>query len=271
MQSSESRTFAQFGGFLLLVSLALPYFALSFAGLGSHGFRLWSMDKGAFVLVAAYGLLALAQVKFSSRETAALIYLIVGALFTAALIYKFWISPPGSAPIGDLGGAAGSATVNGKSIARVSAGELLKAMGIELKPSYGAYVAMLGSAFFTAGAFIEFRRPGAAAAPVGAPQGAVAGAPTAAATQQPVSPAQRYQAPIAGQAANAATVAAVPPDPFAAPQQRPQPPVIPPDPFAAPQLRQQQPAQQQPAQQPVQQQPAQQYVPPAPPVPPPAT
>ena len=59
MQTSEARTFAQFGGLLLIVSLVLPYFAISFAGLGGQGFRLWTVDKGAFVLVAAYGLPAL--------------------------------------------------------------------------------------------------------------------------------------------------------------------------------------------------------------------
>lgn len=248
MESSESRTFAQFGGFLLLVSLALPYFALSFAGLGSHGFRVWTMDKGAFVLVAAYGGLALAQVKLSSRETMALIYLIVGGLFTAALIYKFWISPPGSAPIGDLagaGGGSGTMKVNGQDVSGLSTNDILKAIGIELKPSYGAYVAMLGSVFFTAGAFLEFRNAGSApATPVTTP--AMAGA--AAAVPQAAAAGQRYQAPVPAQQRYVA------PDPFAAaPPPGTQPvaaqppvPVVPPDPFANPQLRQTAPAAQAP-------------------------
>ncbi len=164
MQSPEASGFARFGGFLLLVSLVLPYFALSFVGLGGFNFRLNTVDKGALVLVAAYGLLALAQVRFSTRETMAMIYLIVGVLFTGALIYKIWISPPGSAPISDIPGNAGDLTVNGQKLdlGNVSTQDVLKAFGATLRPTYGAYVAMLGSAFFTFGAFLEWRKSGAA-------------------------------------------------------------------------------------------------------------
>src|SRR4029079_7095564 len=135
MESPEARSFAQFGGALILVSLALPWFALSLAGLGSHGFRVWNFDRGAFVLVAAYGLLAVSQIKLSSRDSMALIFMIVGGLMTAAFVYKIWISPPGSAPLSGIGGTPGD-----------SMNDMLKAVGIEMKPSYGAYVAMSGSA-----------------------------------------------------------------------------------------------------------------------------
>jgi hypothetical protein len=158
MQSPESRTFAQFGGALILVSLALPWFAISLAGLGSYGFRVWTFDKGAFVLVAAYGLLALTQIKLPSRDSMALIYLIVGGLMTAAFVYKIWISPPGSAPLGEIGELSGA-----------TAKEVLKQMGIQFKASYGAYVAFVGSLLFTYGAFNEFRVSGAATAPAPIP------------------------------------------------------------------------------------------------------
>ncbi|MBJ7355170.1 MAG: hypothetical protein JHC98_10110 [Thermoleophilaceae bacterium] len=198
------------------MSLALPWFALSLAGLGSHGFRVWSFDKGAFVLIAAYGLLALSQISMASRDSMAVIYLIIGGLMTAAFIYKIWISPPGSAPLGDIEGLSG-----------VSAKEILAQMGIEFKASYGAYVAFVGSLLFTFGAFTEFRASGAAKAPATAP--AAGPQQYAAPAAQQVPAAQRYQAPAPQTYA---------PDPFAvpAPQQAvPQAaaaPHIPPDPFA---------------------------------------
>jgi hypothetical protein len=191
MKSAEAQGFGRFGGALLAVSLMLPYFAISFAGFAGVSFRLWTVDKGAFVLVAAFALMALAQVPISTRETTALIYLIVGAMFTAAIVYKVWISPPGSAPIGDLGGLGGegSLSINGKgaSISSLSTRDILGAMGIEMKASYGAFVAMVGSAFFTVGAFLDWRGGGTVAAPpqqfaqppqYAAPQ-AYAGQPTA--------------------------------------------------------------------------------------------
>ena len=197
MESSEARTFAQFGGALILVSLALPWFALSLAGLGSYGFRVWSFDKGAFVLVAAYGLLALSQIKLSSRDSMALIYLIIGGLMTAAFVYKIWISPPGSAPLSEVAGTAGE-----------SVKDLLKSVGIEMKASYGAYVAMVGSVLFTAGAFLEFRAAGIAG---GQPVAAPAYTRRPIQQQQPVAPGQRYQAPTP-------QAQQVPPDPFAPPR-----------------------------------------------------
>ena len=70
----KSRTFAQFGGALILVSLALPWFASRCRALAHTDFRVWELDKGAFVLVAAYGLLAISQIRMSSRDSMALIY-----------------------------------------------------------------------------------------------------------------------------------------------------------------------------------------------------
>lgn len=216
MESPESRTFAQFGGALILVSLALPWFALSLAGFGSHGFRVWSFDKGAFVLIAAYGLLALSQIQLSSRDSMALIYLIIGGLMTAAFVYKIWISPPGSAPLSGVAGSMGD-----------SVKDMLKSVGIEMKASYGAYVAMVGSLLFTVGAFLEFRAAGIAKGQP-APAPAYTGRPMQ--QQQPVAPSQRYQAPAPQTYA---------PDPFAVPAQQAAtaqaaPQQIPPDPFAPP-------------------------------------
>jgi hypothetical protein len=162
MHSPEAQGFARFGGVLLAVSLILPYFAFSFAGFSGVSFRLWSVDKGAFVLVAAFAIMALAQIRFSTRSTTALIYLIVGGLFTAAIIYKIWISPPGSAPLADTGLGGGTMSIDGKAVdmGSISTRDVLEAMGLKMKPSYGAWVAMLGSAFFTVGAFLEFRSSG---------------------------------------------------------------------------------------------------------------
>lgn len=209
MQSSESRGFAQFGGFLLLVSLVLPYFAISIAGLGGYGFRLWTVDKGAFVMVAAYGLIALSQVTFADRQTQSVIFLIIGALFTAALVYKIWISPPGSAPIGDtLGGK-----IPGGS--DVSARDVLKELGIDLKASYGAFVAIIGSLFFTAGAFLEWRSAGSAPAGPVYVQNPQPGMPP---EQQP---GMGFYGPATPQASPqqiyAPPAQAMPPDPFAPP------------------------------------------------------
>src|SRR5690348_8516670 len=115
MQSSESRTFAQIGGVLLLVSLALPWFAIDVMGFKSFGFRLWRFDTGAAIAVVIYALfvLTLSQTSIGSRNATATICLALGALATGVLVYKLWISPPGNTSIGDLakefGGDASSA------------------------------------------------------------------------------------------------------------------------------------------------------------------
>lgn len=236
MKAPEAQGFARFGGLLLAVSLVLPFYAFSFGGFSAMSFRLWSLDKGAFVVIAAIALLALMQARISDRSTTALIYLIVGGLFTAALIYRIWISPPGSAPIGDFGGlGGGEVTINGKKSAAgsVSANDILEALGIKLKPTYGAYAAMLGSVFFTVAAFLEWRSAGNAPGP------------TVAVAQPPVQGRAAFEQAYvpAAPAVPAPPVAPPPPpaefptDPFA-PQAPPgaaapqPPPVIPADPFA---------------------------------------
>jgi pyruvate/2-oxoglutarate dehydrogenase complex dihydrolipoamide acyltransferase (E2) component len=243
MKSQEASTFARFGGALLAVSLVLPYFAISFVGLASHGFRLWEVDKGAFVLVAAYSLFALAQVTMGSRDSMALIYLVVGGLFTAALVYRIFISPPGSGSFGAAfsgAGGSGSFKVNGKSMAGVSSKDFLKALGIELKPSYGSYVALLGSVFFSVGAFLEFRASGRA-------RDVAAATPAQPAAPQPVSPAQRYQPPSAPAHALAADPFATPAQQQAAVARQPAAPAVPPDPFAPKPVQQPAAVAQQPA------------------------
>lgn len=170
METPEAQGFARFGGLLLVISLILPWFALSFAGFAGVDFRLWTLDKSAFVLVAIYAVLALAQVSFGTRDTTAVAYLVVGVLVTLGLIYRIWISPPGSAPLGDIGG--GSVTIDGKeaTLGSISAGDVLEALGISLKSTFGAWVAMLGSLFFTLGAFLDFRAGSRRTAPAAAPQ-----------------------------------------------------------------------------------------------------
>jgi hypothetical protein len=217
MESPESRTFAQFGGALVLISLVLPWFGISVAGFDAIHFGVWKFDTAPGIVLAAYGLFAIAQIRLSSRDAMALIYLLISGLMTAALIYKIWISPPGSAPIGDIGGV--DVGISGK--------DLLKGLGIDLKPTYGAYVAMIGSLLFVAGSFIEFRNAGMARDAVAAPNAA----PTGMSQAPTISQGQRYQAP-APQTYTA--------DPFAVPQQAaggaaaaPQQQIAP-DPFAVP-------------------------------------
>jgi hypothetical protein len=152
----------------------------------------------------------------SSRDSMALIYLIIGALMTAAFIYKIWVSPPGSSKIGGVGGLGG-----------IDASDLFKSLGIDMKPSYGAYVGIVGSLFFTAGSFLEFRAAGMAKSAPPVPQ---AFQPQ---QQQAAPGAQRYQAPAPQAHA---------PDPFAVPPQQQAaagaavsaPRQVAPDPFAPP-------------------------------------
>jgi hypothetical protein len=199
MESAQSRTLAQVGGFLLLVSLVLPWFSISFGGLASQGFSIWKLEKSAGVLIAAYGLFAVSQVRLSSRDTMALIYMVLGGLMTAGLVYKLWIAPPGSSAI----------SIGGQSI---DVGEVLKQMGLGLKPTYGAFVAFAGSLMFTIGAFLEFRS-GSADEPVQAQRWqAPAPVPGQPAPGQPLT-GQRYVPPT--QPAHPVHA----PDPFAVPPQ----------------------------------------------------
>lgn len=219
MESAEGQGFGRFGGFLLAVSLILPYFALSIAGFTGMNFSLWRLDRAAFVMVSIYAVIALAQVRFSNRETRAMIYMIVGGLFTAALVYRLWISPPGSAPIGDLG-ENGKLSINGKEAAgSISTKDFLEALGVKLKVSYGAYLAMVGSVFFTVGAFLDWRASGSQ--PAGNSYDAQlqhiqqVAAPQQQAYVPPAQPTDVYTPP--------------PSDPFAAPAGQ-----VPTDPFAVP-------------------------------------
>jgi hypothetical protein len=232
MQAPEAQGFSRFGGLLLMVSLFLPFYAFSFGGFSAMSFRLWSLDKGAFVVIAAVALMALMQARISDRSTTALIYLIVGGLFTAALIYRIWISPPGSAPIGDFGGlGGGEVTINGKKSAAgsFSANDILEALGIKLKPTYGAYAAMLGSAFFTVAAFLEWRSAGIAPSTPGhVLQPREVAQPVHGQQQAAAQQAQQQQA--WAPPAPAAPAPSVPADPFAPPT--PPPAAFPSDPFA---------------------------------------
>lgn len=217
MYSSQAQGLARFGGALLAFSLVLPFFALSILDFNAVTFRLWTLDKGAFAVIAAFAVFALAQVKLADRDTTALIYMVVGALFTAALVYKLWISPPGSAPIGDLAGADQSVTVNGKStaVSSISTRELLDAIGIHQKATYGAYIATIGAAFVAIAAFLEWRSSSAEPAQIAYdPHAQFAGGPEYAqqayAPQVPPPAAAQAQAVVPAQPAFA-------PDPFAPP------------------------------------------------------
>lgn len=252
MYSPQAQAIARFGGVLLAFSIWLPFFAISFAGYNALTFRLWTLDKGAWAVVAGFSVFALAQVRLADRKTTSTIYLIVGGLFTAALVYKLWISPPGSAPIGAVDGKQ-SVTLNGKSqaVSSVSTRELLEAMGIHQKATYGAYIATIGAAFVTVAAFLEWRSSDAAPAPQAYdPQAQFANSPDYAPQQAayapqtyappPVPAAPAPAAPTPPQPATAAP--SVPPDPFAppataapaAPVQPQMPPPAPPGPPARP-------------------------------------
>lgn len=222
MQSPQASGIARVGGLLLLVSLVLPYFALTFAGFAGKNFHLHELDRTAVYLIIAVALVALAQPRVTNRQSLALIYLIASGLFFAALSYRLWISPPESKSLGDLLGGLGELSVDGQQIefGDVTIGDMLGAVGAAFKPTSGAWVGTFGGLMFLAGSILEFRDAGASPRPAATTttRAPIAGTPMAGAPQ-PYQPPAGTQQPVAP----AAAVPPPAPDPFAPPGSVPQP------------------------------------------------
>lgn len=159
MQAQQASSIARVGGLLLLVSLAIPYFELSFSGVLSVDFRLHELDRTAVIAIAVGALIALAQPRFSVRKTRSMVYLALSAVLLIGLLYRLWIVPPESMKIGDLLGGIGDFKVSGQEIefGDLSVGELLGAVGGSFDPTFGAWMATLGGFLFALGALLEFR------------------------------------------------------------------------------------------------------------------
>lgn len=143
---------ARVGGAALAGSVLLPWFALSVEQLASMGFSLWDLERNAAILLVVVGLLCALQPKLGSDDSSAMAYLALGGLMTAAIVYKVFVSPPGSE------------YMNGLAVEGVSLKEMLSAIGIEFKPAIGAYVGVAGAAAIALGGLIQVRAGGTKAA-----------------------------------------------------------------------------------------------------------
>lgn len=139
---------ARVGGAALAVSVLLPWFALSVEQLASMGFTLRELERNAAILLVIVGVLCMVQPKLGSDDSSAMAYLAIGGLMTAAIVYKVFVSPPGSE------------YMNGLSVEGVSLKEMLSAIGIEFKPAYGAFVGVAGAAAIAFGGLIQVRAGG---------------------------------------------------------------------------------------------------------------
>lgn len=140
---------ARIGGAALAISVLLPWFALEVAQLSlSEGFSLRKFEQNAAIILVVVGVLCMVQPRLGSADATATAYLAIGGLMAAAIIYKVFVSPPGSEYM-DLASADG-----------VSVKQVLSSMGIEFKPSHGAYVGIAGAAAIAFGGFVQLRAGG---------------------------------------------------------------------------------------------------------------
>lgn len=236
----------QLGGIGLALSLFLPWYSMVVPNLASEGFTIWEFDKTLFWGAVVVAVICVVQPKITSADGMGILFMLVGAAATGALIYKLWISPPIGMDGMQLEG----------SLKEMAEG-FMEAMGVETKPAYGAYIAVAGTAAVMAGGFIGFRLAGDATAPYahqqeswqsthGDPYNANQRYVPPAPGQQYVNPPQPAQPQYAGDPNYSQRQIA--PDPFAPPPaqagyydpvqqqqaQAAQQPAVPPDPFAVP-------------------------------------
>ncbi|MGB0871573.1 MAG: hypothetical protein ACPGWS_05785 [Solirubrobacterales bacterium] len=148
MQASPGKTIARLGGAALAISVLLPWFKLEIQQFGSMGFSLREMDRNAAIGLALIGVFCAVQPRISAADASAMIYTIVGLLVTGAIIYKVFVSPPGSGTMSEL------------SLDGVSIKDLLNSIGIDFNPTYGAFLGIAGGAAITIGSFIDLRTGG---------------------------------------------------------------------------------------------------------------
>jgi hypothetical protein len=236
MNASTGRTLVQLGGIGLALSLFLPWYSMVVPNLASEGFTIWEFDKTLFWGAVVVASLCVVQPKITSADGMGILFMLLGAAATGALVYKLWINPP-------LG--MGGMELQG-GLKEMAEG-MMEAFGIETKPAYGAYIAVAGTAAVAAGGFIGFRMAPDTASGQYAQESwqSTHGDPYNAQQQRYVRPEEQYSAPqqqymsqqqqYASQQANPAQ-RSIAPDPFAPPA------AMQPDPFAVPP---QQPQQQQ--------------------------
>lgn len=207
MQNSTGKTLTQIGGFLMIVSLALPWFMIDIAGLAHINFKIWDLNQNGGIAVAVVGAFCVVQIRAASEETMAVIYLIVGVGAAALISYKVYGSPPGSAAMDGLKGPGG-----------VSIEEILKAMGIAIKPTFGAWLAIGGAGLAAVGSFMAVREGGASKTHATGMNWESVSAPGAAAHRATPPAAPRYSDQV-NQDQQAAPQAGYGGDPFAVPRQ----------------------------------------------------
>ena len=222
----------QLGGIGLALSLFLPWYTMSVPNLASEGFTIWEFDKTLFWGAVVVASICVVQPKITSADGMGILFMIVGAAATAALIYKLWIDTPMG-----LGGVELEGSL------KEMAQGFMDAMGVESKPAYGAFIATAGTAAVMVGGYIGFRSAGDAGAPYVHQQESWQST-----HGDPYNANQRYTPPTPGQQYVAPQPPAQPqyagdpnysqrqvaPDPFAPPPQPQQQPGVPPDPFAPP-------------------------------------
>lgn len=152
MRSSTGQTVARLGGAALTASVLLPWFKLDVQQIFSESFSLLDIDRNAAILLALIGVFCVAQPRLGQPDQAAIAFMAVGGLATAAIAYKVFVAPPGTTQLSELG------------IDMATLKELLKQLGITFETAIGVYVGMAGGAAVFAGAFVEYRAGGAAVA-----------------------------------------------------------------------------------------------------------
>lgn len=148
MQSSNSQLIARVGGAVLAVSVILPWFVLDIQQLNvGEGFSMWKFERNAAIICVVVGLLCMIQPQLGSPELSAMAYLAIGGVVAGAIIYKVFVSPPGSEYMEAL------------SVEGVSLEQLLESIGIEFKPAYGSYLGLAGALAIAFAALIQVRAP----------------------------------------------------------------------------------------------------------------
>ncbi len=151
MQVSPGKTIARLGGVALAVSVLLPWFKMEIQQFASMGFSLREIDRNAAIGLALVGAFCAVQPRITAADSSAMIYTIIGVLVTGAIIYKVFVSPPGSGTMTEL------------SLDGVSIKDLLNSIGIEFNPTYGAFLGIAGAVAITIGSFVDLRAGGAKA------------------------------------------------------------------------------------------------------------